>query len=138
MLQEQIRARIRRPGAGGFTLIELLIVVVVIGILATIAIPQFTSSKEQAVIAKLKSDLRNLVTAEETYYIENDTYTDVLADLPDYNSSSDVTVTINTATGTGWEATATSTGTTQTCAVAAGDATNSLDATATPGEVVCQ
>ncbi|HJQ66607.1 MAG TPA: prepilin-type N-terminal cleavage/methylation domain-containing protein, partial [Gemmatimonadales bacterium] len=48
----------------GFTLIELLIVVVIIGILASIAIPKFVNTKEKAYIASMKSDLRNLATAE--------------------------------------------------------------------------
>ena len=54
----------------GFTLIELLIVVVIIGILAAIAIPKFANTKEKAFVSTMKSDLRNLMTAEETYYVE--------------------------------------------------------------------
>jgi len=49
----------------GFTLIELLIVVVIIGILAAIAIPKFANPKEKAYLASMKTDVRNLVTAEE-------------------------------------------------------------------------
>src|SRR2546427_9305862 len=61
--------RARRPLApggsaamsrNGFTLIELLIVVVIIGLLATIAIPKFSNTKEKAFVGTMKSDLRNL------------------------------------------------------------------------------
>ena len=58
----------------GFTLIELLIVVVIIGILAAIAIPKFAGTKNKAYVASMKSDLKNLVTAEESYFADNNTY----------------------------------------------------------------
>lgn len=60
----------------GFTLIELMIVVVIIGILVSIAIPKFANTKEKAYIASMKSDLRNLVTAEEAYFADSIAYTD--------------------------------------------------------------
>jgi prepilin-type N-terminal cleavage/methylation domain-containing protein len=59
----------------GFTLIELLIVVVIIGLLAAIAIPKFGNTKDKAYIASMKSDLRNLVTAEESYFADSIQYT---------------------------------------------------------------
>ncbi|MEJ2216096.1 MAG: prepilin-type N-terminal cleavage/methylation domain-containing protein [Gemmatimonadota bacterium] len=52
----------------GFTLIELLIVVVIIGILAAIAIPKFSKTREKAYVSAMESDLRNLQTSEEIYY----------------------------------------------------------------------
>jgi prepilin-type N-terminal cleavage/methylation domain-containing protein len=63
-----------RASRPGFTLIELLIVVVIIGILAAIAIPKFANTKSKAYIAAMKSDLRNLVTAEESYFADSAKY----------------------------------------------------------------
>jgi type IV pilus assembly protein PilA len=58
----------------GFTLIELLIVVVIIGILAAIAIPKFGQTRERANEGAIKSDLRNLLTAQELYFGDNNAY----------------------------------------------------------------
>jgi prepilin-type N-terminal cleavage/methylation domain-containing protein len=89
----------------GFTLIELLIVVVIIGILAAIAIPKFSSTREKSYMGAMKSDLRNLATQQEIYHNSNYTFSTSAASIGFVNSEG-VTVTINEATGTGWSATA--------------------------------
>jgi type II secretion system protein G len=58
----------------GFTLIELLIVVVIIGILAAIAIPKFAATKDKAKLASVKTDVRNMMTAQEAYFSDYATY----------------------------------------------------------------
>jgi len=71
------RARVRacqRPRARGFTIIEILVVVTILGILATIAILRFAGTKEGATVASMKSDLRNLATAQEEFFSEQQAY----------------------------------------------------------------
>ncbi len=120
----------------GFTLIELLIVVVIIGILAAIAIPKFATTKNKAYVAAMKSDLRNLVTAEEGYFADNVTYTTSTTGA-NFTPSAGVTLTIGVATGTGWSATATHTAlATTTCAIFMGNAAAVAPAT-NEGEPKC-
>src|SRR5437870_6176922 len=59
----------------GCTLIDLLIVVLIISILAALAITHFPYTTLFRSIASMKSDLRNLVTAEEAYFADSVKYT---------------------------------------------------------------
>jgi prepilin-type N-terminal cleavage/methylation domain-containing protein len=106
----------------GFTLIELLIVVVIIGILASIVVPKFANGKERAMVTAMRSDLHNLVTAEEAYFSNGMAYYNgpVPAAAFPYNVSDRVTVTLQNVTASGWGATATHAGTLRTCAVYVG------------------
>jgi len=58
----------------GFTLIELLIVVAIIGILAAVAIPQFSSYRAKAYNSASQSDLKNLKTGMEAFMADNQQY----------------------------------------------------------------
>jgi prepilin-type N-terminal cleavage/methylation domain-containing protein len=123
-------------GTRGFTLIELLMVVVIIGILTTIAIPKFQGVKEKAYVASMESDLRTLVTVEEAYFNDWVTYAGTTANL-NYIASAGNTITIGTASGAGWNATATSTSSTKTCGIYVGTATPPAGTT-TEGAPACQ
>ena len=91
----------------GFTLIELLIVVVIIGILAAIAIPKFSATREKAYYAAMKSDLKNLASQQEIYYAGPGLY-NYSADLDalGFSESQGVTVVVGNSSTTGWAATA--------------------------------
>jgi type IV pilus assembly protein PilA len=75
------RLRAKSDAEHGFTLIELLVVIIIIGILAAIAIPVFLTQRKKGYDASVKSDLRNMGTAEETYLVDNTVYTSTLANL---------------------------------------------------------
>lgn len=128
-----------RKRTAGFTLIELLIVVVIIGLLAAIAIPKFGSTKGKAYTATMKGDLRNLATAQESYWNDNATY--YAGSIPSsqliYNPSLSVTVTMTEATAGGWAAKATHLSTTVSCALYSGSASPPAPATA-EGQIACQ
>ena len=113
----------------GFTLIELLIVVVIIGILATIAIPKFSSVRERAYLAAVRADLRNLANLEDVYYNDAYTYTTDPTALG-FTTSHGVVVTIAEATNTGWAATAFHSGIlTESCGIYHGSAAQVAPAT---------
>ena len=96
----------------GFTLIELLVVIAIIGILAAIAIPQFAEYRARGFDSRSKSDLRNVATAEEAYFADNEVYKSCAngacaTNLPGISALSDGVTLQITATPTGFTGTST-------------------------------
>ena len=89
----------------GFTLVELLIVVVVLGILAAIAIPKFSSFRERSLMSMVILDLKNFASQQEVYHGENYSYASSVADVTAMVVSEGVNITVTQADGRGWAAT---------------------------------
>jgi len=122
----------------GFTLIELLIVVVILGILTAIVVPKFGNGKERAMVASMRSDLRNLVSAEEAHFTNALAYYNGV--IPDplfrYSPTEGVTITLSDVTASGWAAEALHATSTRTCAIFVGAAAPIAPATV-EGQVAC-
>lgn len=121
----------------GFTLIELLLVIVIIGILVGVLIPRWANTRERAFLAAMKSDLRNLATAEEAYFYDYASYATSLAQLVAFTPSTGNTVTITEATMGGWSATASRAGLGKQCYLFVGSAAPVGPAPA-EGRITCQ
>jgi prepilin-type N-terminal cleavage/methylation domain-containing protein len=138
-----------RKSPPGFTLIELLIVVVIIGILAAIAIPKFAATKQQAFVASMKGDLNNLVTAQEAYFTNYNTYANTFTSATTattgviWHPSAGNSLAFASVTSSGWNATMTNnyvptTATQSTCGVFIGAASAPFTQDSLEGAPICK
>jgi type IV pilus assembly protein PilA len=134
----------RRSMKKGFTLIELLIVVVIIGILAAVAIPKFANTKQRANRSSGTADMRNLATAQEGFFADNDRYggiadTAAMRFTPSRGNTGLAITLAGTPSGsTGWSSTIAIPGP-QTCGIFVGAAARpaGMPATNPDGVPVC-
>jgi prepilin-type N-terminal cleavage/methylation domain-containing protein len=122
----------------GFTLIELLIVVVIIGILAAIAIPKFSSVKQKGYKTQAISDLTSLRTAEETFFTDSNRYAQLTELSSKFSSTSGVGTPSITPSTSYWSATLTHPQIPgMTCGISVATA-NPVNSGAGEGEPVCK
>lgn len=109
----------RHHAPAGFTIIEMLIVVVIIGLLATIVIPKFSSSRDRALVTAMKSDLRNLMTQQEVRLADSGSYAPSFPTTI-WRPTTGVTGPTIALTTDGWTASVGHVATTRTCAIFVG------------------
>lgn len=93
----------RSSGEAGFTLIELLVVCLIIGVLASMAIPAMTGQRNRSFDASAKAGVRNAETTMETWYTDHRDYSATVEDLvalePSLRDTPNNTLTVTSSSG---------------------------------------
>src|SRR3954465_1931919 len=71
---KQMQIKLRRAAHAGFTLIELMVVLVIIGVLAALIVPNVLERADDARVTAAKTDVNNLVQALKLYRLDNQRY----------------------------------------------------------------
>lgn len=70
----------------GFSILEIIFAIVILGVIASVAIPKLMSSKDDASLSSIKQDIRTTITSIQSYYIVNEKI-DKILDAISLNSS---------------------------------------------------
>jgi type II secretory pathway pseudopilin PulG len=95
-------------GSGGLVLVDMLVLLVALALLLAVVVPELTAARRRSAQSALRSDLRALAVAQESYFYDHRVYAAAPPDLQaaGFHPSSGVRVVIHEATQTGWSATA--------------------------------
>ena len=86
----------------GFTLIELMVAVIIVGLLAVMAIPEFNIYKARALDAVVQADVKSVIAGQEAYFVDNSQYASNVSDLPGIDALGNSTIANITNNGDTW------------------------------------
>jgi prepilin-type N-terminal cleavage/methylation domain-containing protein len=119
----------------GFSLIEMLLVLVIIGLLASIGLPRVRSVKARAQVVAMRTDLASLRTAQEAYYADHHAYATDLKALNFTPSSPNIAIALSSSNpAAGWKAIAVHNNVSVTCSTLVGSEGIGMDRV---GSVAC-